>query len=244
MDKVNLDNFDWGWMDEPTEAYRILEDGSYKYMGQFHKDAIVQEIYVDNCYERFFEVERGDLVLDVGASVGPFTYSILDKKPKHVFCFEPSSREFKTLVKNTIGHPVTHINKGISDKNSIVENDELFGGENEMEGIAFKKFIDLFGIDKIDFIKTDCEGGEYQIFNDENIEYIKNNVKKIVGEWHLQLENHNYLEEFRRFRDTYLKEFPNHQVFSVDGIDIKWDLWNEHFLEYYRQVIIYIDNRD
>jgi len=29
----------------------------------------------------------------------------------------------------------------------------------------------------------------------------------------------------------------------VDGVDIKWDLWNEHFLDYYCEVIIYIDNR-
>ena len=242
--KKTLDNFDWGWMDEPTDVYRILGDGSHKHMGQFHKDAIIQEIYVDNCYERFFEVKQGDIVLDVGASVGPFTYSILDKGPKHVFCFEPSFQEFKTLVKNTIGNPVTHIHKGVSNKNSIVENDELFGGENEMEGITFKKFVDLFGVDKIDFIKTDCEGGEYHIFNDENMEYIKKNVKKIVGEWHLQLEGHNYVEEFRHFRDTYLKEFPNHQVYSLDNVDIKWDLWNENFLQYYRQVLIYIDNQD
>jgi FkbM family methyltransferase len=239
--KKTLDNFDWGWMDE---VYRILGDDNNKQMGQFHKDTIIREIYVDNCYEKFFEVKEGDIVLDVGASVGPFTYSILDKKPKHVFCFEPSNREFKTLVKNTIGNPVTHINKGISNKNSIVENDELFGGETEMEGITFKKFIDLFGINKIDFIKTDCEGGEYHIFNDDNMEYIKNNVKKIVGEWHLKLEGHNYVEEFRHFRDTYLKEFPNHQVYSVDNIDIKWDLWNENFLEYYHQVIVHIDNQN
>jgi len=242
--KKTLDNFDWGWMDETNEVYRILGDDNNKQMGQFHKDTITREIYVDSCYEKFFEVKEGDIVLDIGASVGPFTYSILDKKPKHVFCFEPSYREFKTLVKNTIGNPVTHINKGISDKNSIVKNDELFGGETEMEGITFKTFVDLFGVDKIDFIKTDCEGGEYHIFNDDNMGYIKNNVKKIVGEWHLRLENHNYVEEFRHFRDTYLKEFPNHQVYSIDNIDVKWDLWNEHFLEYYNQVIVHIDNQD
>ena len=241
--KKTLDNFDWGWMNEPNDSYRVLE-GENKQIGQFHKETIIREIYVDNCYEKFFEVNEGDIVLDIGASVGPFTYSILDKKPKHVFCFEPSYREFKTLVKNTIGNPVTHINKGITDKNSIVENDELFGGETEMEGITFKKFIDLFGVDKIDFIKTDCEGGEYHIFNDDNMDYIKNNVNKIVGEWHLKLENHNYVEEFRHFRDTYLKQFPNHQVYSTDNIDIKWDLWNEHFLEYYHQVIVHIDNQN
>ena len=240
---IDLTNFNWGWMDEPSNTYRVMPDRSHKDMGQFHKDSITQEIFVDKCYERFFEVEENDIVLDVGASVGPFTYSILHKKPKHVFCFEPSEKEFKTLVNNTIGHPVTQINKGISNVNSIVMNDHLFGGEDQMESITFSKFIELYGIEKIDFLKTDCEGGEFDIFNVENLDWIKNNVKKIVGEWHIQLKGHNNKEKFRHFRDTYLKEFPNHKIYSVDNVDIKWDLWNEHFLEYYRQIIIHIDNR-
>ena len=48
-----------------------------------------------------FEVQKGDIVLDIGASVGPFTYSILDKKPSHIFCIEPSPIEHPTLEKNT-----------------------------------------------------------------------------------------------------------------------------------------------
>ena len=222
--------FDWGTQNE------------------WYIKTIKQEIFEERIYEKFFEVEEGDIVLDIGASLGPFTYSVLSKTPKHVFCFEPCEEEFPTLVKNTIGSPVTHIMKGISDSNYTVKNDKLFnsikGMQNEMESINFKKFIDLYGIDKIDFLKTDCEGGEYDIFTDENYEFIKNNVKKIAGEWHL---NENYYEgskeKFRKFRDNYLKNFPNHQVFSVDGVDIKWDLWNEHFLDYYNEIIIYIDNR-
>ena len=118
---IDLTNFNWGWMDEPSLTYHVMPNGEHKDMGEYHKESIIREIFVDKCYEKFFEVEKGDIVLDVGASVGPFTYSILNKKPKHVFCFEPSEREFKTLVKNTVGNPVTHINKGISNKNSIVE---------------------------------------------------------------------------------------------------------------------------
>jgi len=240
---IDLTNFNWGWMNNLTETYHIMPDGSHKDMGQYHKDSITQEIFIDKCYEKFFEVEEGDIVLDIGASVGPFTYSILNKKPKHVFCFEPSESEFKTLVGNTLGYPVTQINKGISNVNSVVMNDHLFGGEDQMESITFLKFIDLYGIDKIDFLKTDCEGGEFDIFTLENLDWIKKNVKKIVGEWHIQLQGHNNVEKFRQFRDVYLKEFPNHQVYSVDNVDIKWDLWNEHFLEYYAQIIIHIDNR-
>jgi FkbM family methyltransferase len=218
-----------------------MPDGSHKDMGQYHKDSITQEIFIDKCYEKFFEVEEGDIVLDIGASVGPFTYSILNKKPKHVFCFEPSESEFKTLVGNTLGYPVTQINKGISNVNSVVMNDHLFGGEDQMESITFLKFIDLYGIDKIDFLKTDCEGGEFDIFTLENLDWIKKNVKKIVGEWHLRTPEHKVA--FRNFRDNILTQFDKYEVFAVDGVNIKWDLWNDHFIEYYCEVILYIDNR-
>lgn len=239
---IDLSNFDWGWMSEPTDKTFIHNDGRVQAMGEYHKDTIISEIFLQRAYERFFEVDEGDFVLDIGASVGPFTYSILHKKPKHVICLEPSENEFKTLFKNVCGYPVTPINKGISNVNSIEESNELFGGESHMETITFDKLRNLFSLEKIDFIKTDCEGGEYYIFNDENMSFIKKNVKKIVGEWHLSLKDQN--AKFRHFRDTYLKEFPNHEVYSIDGVNIKWDLWNEHFLEYYRQVILYIDNRN
>lgn len=222
-------DFDWGWMDG---------DESYS---KFHKNAITEEIFNNNIYEKFFEVNEGDIVVDIGSSVGPFVKSILNKKPKHVFCLEPSEVEFKTLVKNTIGYPVTQINKGVSHTNGVIESDQLFGGESLMETITFKKLIDLYNISKIDFLKLDCEGGEYDVFNDENLDFIKNNVKKIAGEWHLGLPNLN--AQFVKFRNNILTQFDKYEVYSIDGVDIKWDLWNDHFIEYYSEVIIYMDNR-
>lgn len=247
MDRLSLDNFDWGWMDKPLKVgpnnfvFQILSDGTKKHMSHYHRDSIIQEIFNEKIYEKFFEVNNGDLVVDVGASVGPFTYSILHKHPKHVYCFEPSIKEFKTLNKNVRGYPVTTINKGISNVNSIVDSNMLFGGESEMETITFKTFIENYSMDKIDFLKTDCEGGEYDIFNDENEDYILNNVKKIVGEWHLNTKE--LKDKFRQFRDFYLNKFDRYEVYSLDGVNIKWDLWNEHFIEYYNEVIINIDNR-
>ena len=229
INKEELSDFDWGWMN--TNGINA----------EYHKNTMYDEIFNQRIYERFFEVEEGDIVFDIGSSVGPFTKSILGKKPKHVFCVEPSSSEFKTLVKNTLGYPVTQINKGIGSTNGIVESNQLFGGETHMESINFKKLLNLYGIEKIDFLKTDCEGGEYEIFRDENIEFIKNNVKKISGEWHLRTDEGR--EKFRHFRDNVLPNFDNYQIFSVDNIDIKWELWTERFLEWYDEIIIYIDNR-
>jgi FkbM family methyltransferase len=239
---MDLTKFDWGWMDKPTER-TLSSNGITKSHGQWHKDAITQEIFNDKLYEQFFSVDEGDIVMDFGASVGPFTYSILDKNPKHVYCFEPSPQEIDTLIKNTQNGPVTVINKGISDVEGEFEFN-LFGvedGTKIAKSTTFDIIREEFNITKIDFIKTDCEGGEYSIFNNKNIFWIKENVRKVVGEWHLDSPQRK--EQFRIFRDTYLRLFPNTEVFSVDGVNIKWSLWNENFIDYYRQILIYIDNR-
>lgn len=224
----NLENFDWGWMNDE---------------GYFHKEAITSEIFENKLYEKFFGVEENDIVLDVGASIGPFTYSILDKKPKKVICVEPSPKEHQTLFNNVSNENVTIVKKGISKEDGDVISTYVFGGnQDELYGISFHSLLKENNVNKIDFLKTDCEGGEYHIFNNENFFWIKENVKKIVGEWHLN--DSVTREKFVLFRDTYLRLFPKTYVFSVDGIDIKWDLWNDHFLNYYTEVIIYIDNRD
>ena len=88
------------------------------------------------------------------------------------------------------------------------------------------------------FLKS--TGGEYHVFTPEHLEFLKT-IPKITGEWHLQTEEEKSL--FRNFRDNILPNFNNYEVYSVDDVNVKWDLWNEHFIEYYRQVIIHIDNR-
>ena len=222
----NFSNFDWGTAND------------------WYKKSILEEFTENSVYCRIFNVEEDDIVVDVGASNGPFPYVIKNKKPLHVYCFEPSIEELPALQNNLNGLEYTIIPKGMSDINGK-DKFELFGVTNqnlEADSITFQSFLKSYNVKKIDFLKTDCEGGEYSIFNRENIWWIKENVRKISGEWHL--ETLDQKEKFREFRDIYLKLFPNHDVFSVDGHGIKWDLWNEHFIEYYNQVIIYIDNRD
>lgn len=240
MDKLSLENFDWGWMTNDSDEVYIYPDGTVISSAKYHREQIIQEIFSNSIYEKFFGVDKGDIVLDIGASHGPFTYSILHKEPEHVYCIEPSKIEFPILVKNTRGFAVTPINKGISNESNLIYNDQVFGTDKLMEGISFKKLVDLYSLDKIDFLKTDCEGGEYEIFSLGNINYIKNNIKKISGEWHLHTKEEK--SKFRFFRDSILINFPNFEVFSVDGVNIKWDVWNEHFIEYYNQVIFYIKN--
>lgn len=208
------------------------------------KETIIKEIFVDNIYERLFEVEEGDIVLDIGASLGPFTYSILHKNPSHVIAVEPGLEEYITLVKNTRHGNVTHLNKGIGSEIGEFNFPYVFHNPDgdKIYSTTFKKIVQDFNLNKIDFLKTDCESGEYDIFNIENLIWIKQNVRKIAGEWHLR---HPDLKvKFRQFRDVYLRVFPNYEIFSFDGVHLnKEGVWTEDFINYYGEIMIYIDNR-
>lgn len=208
------------------------------------KETVEKEIFEDKIYERFVQVEEGDVVFDIGASLGPFTYSILDRNPSQVFSFEPSYEEFKTLVLNTRHGNVTHINKGIGNTVGEFNFIDVFdvSGGHKLYSTTFNKVIKDYNIKQIDFLKTDCESGEYDIFTLENLFWIKKNVKKISGEWHLS--STELKEKFKLFRDVYLRVFPNFKIFSFDGVDITWSIWNDDFIPYYKEIMIYIDNRN
>ena len=206
---------------------------------EWYVSQATQEIFEYNIYERLFEVEEGDVVVDLGASLGPFTYSILPKNPKQCFVVEPLSYHIDILNKNVGRENVKIIQGAISDKkkleitwDNITETSPTF---------TFKEFLDDNNINKIDFLKCDCEGGEYDVFSKSNIEFLKT-IPKIVVEFHLRNDENFHQCKFRWFRDNILNMFENFEVYSIDGVNIKWDLYNEHFIEYYNEVIFYFRN--
>ena len=225
-------NFDWG-----IAANNV-----------WFKNVVQSEIFEHNVYQKFVPVKQGDIVLDVGASVGPFAWSIRDAKPSRVICVEPHKQLFKTLQKNV---QFECINKAIGATNGVELQKGLFNenfietqeAENiaEVETITFKSLLEQYKVDKINFLKIDCEGGEYDIFTDENIDWIQANVDYIVGELHLTDES--LKAKFRHFRDKYLTRFSNVEVHSYDNVNIKHNIHTDWFIEYYSTINIYIDNR-
>ena len=206
----------------------------------WYKDQATKEIFENNTYERIFEVEEGDIVVDLGASLGPFTYSILPKNPKQCYVVEPLSYQIGILHNNVGQDNVKIIQGAITDKKNIV-----ISWDNVTESVptfTFKEFLEENNITHIDFLKCDCEGGEYDVFQPSNIEFLKT-IPKIVTEFHMKEDENFHKCKFRWFRDNILPQFDNIQIYSVDGVDIKWDLWNEHFMEWYNEIIIYMDNR-
>ncbi len=232
MSNNKLDNFNWG-----------------SSQGWF-KDEIRKE-FIDRGgqYQVEFKVEDGDIVFDFGASIGPFTYQIKNQNPSKVVCIEPSSTLISTLIDNCqttkLNCEIFKVGVGSTSGEEVLHAYDVKEGEiKEILGkfptLTFMDIVKNANVDKIDFLKTDCEGGEYNIFNDSNFWWIKENVKKIVGEWHIA----NYKEKFKIFRDTYLRLFPKVKLYSIDMFEINKDyIFTEDFLDYYTEVIVYIDNR-
>ena len=228
-----IDGFDWGANSEETI------------------NIVGPEIFENRIYEKFAFVKDGDVVVDIGANVGAFAYSIKDRLIKKIYCVEPSNGLIETLRKNLKNMPYSIINKAISSQNA--DNIDLPNSHcifnhigDSYNSITFKKFIEDNNISNIDFLKVDCEGGEYEIFNEENRDYIINNVKNIALEWHFL--NESTIENFKVFRNFYLNGYL-YKAFNRYGEDITIDILNDQYLidfeSYHRpyfngQFIIYI----
>ncbi len=236
-----MEDFDWGVIAKNEWFVQVLK----------------KEIFTDHCYEKFFPVVENDLVVDIGASIGPFTYSVMDKKPRRVFCLEPSIELFPTLLHNTERFKeVICLNRAITNKdgqdtisgmyNPHRATNAMGGGNNSVPSIRFKTFLDTFGIKAIDFLKLDCEGGEYDVFTEENFPWMLETVRKISGEWHLG----SHMKEFRNFYNMFLRRFPKFEVTSSiggdhlkDSEDVKGWIHDINFDGYYETVNVFIDNR-
>jgi len=245
----------FGFQDNAAYVLRLNQKSLFKFFMDWGEnephvsEKICEEVFMYGIYERYREVKEGDIVFDIGANVGAFARSIVDKKPEQVYCIEPSDSMVKSLEKNLTGYPVTIINKAITDKIGTQELTEDYHvyqhSTDEFETITFSEVIK--DVDHIDFLKMDCEGGEYSIFTEDNYEFLTKKVKHIAGEFHLWGVP-DAVENFKRFRDLYLTS-QNYIVLDRWDIDITDKIFDDKFIDDYSsrhtivaQVMIYITN--
>lgn len=165
---------------------------------------IVCEIFYDKVYERdYVKVSNGDVVVDIGANYGVFSLYAQQFNPSKVYAVEPIKSTFKCMSKNLEEYGVVCVNKAISNtdgfevfaitdvngNNFSIKNSEGYHpsqmiNEEIVETVDINTFINDYNIEKIDFLKVDCEGGELDLFEQIDKTYLSNNIKKIAIEYH------------------------------------------------------------
>lgn len=123
-------------------------------------------------------IEEGDIVVDCGAFTGRFTM-LAAQKAKKVFAFEPDPKNFillKTACRNLTNVKLFNLalwdqrgmfrlkrsSKGFESSLINIDHGELIG-KYMVKTERFDIWAKKRGIDKIDFLKVEAEGGEPEV---------------------------------------------------------------------------------
>jgi FkbM family methyltransferase len=161
------------------------------------------EIFVNGDYEKepSCVIEKGDVVLDIGANKGFFTLNALQKGASKVYSVEPVKHSYEQIKKLLNDFPnVEPINNAIGETNGtismFVDSDasatncvttygDMFGRESnkvDVESININTLIEQID-SKINYMKVDCEGSEFELFKTITEQNLKN-IDKLVIETH------------------------------------------------------------
>lgn len=184
---------------------------------------LVKEIYEDRVYERFFHVEKNDIVVDVGANIGTFTLNAWKKTGKQgkVIAIEPENRNYERLctnirinkcnnvfplnmaVSNFNGTADFHI-KNVSLQHTLLSETTLSFPTHTIATtkVTVRTLAHVFqhlNISQIDFLKIDAEGSELEVLKGAEPLLKKRQIQKVsVAAYHSKTQAQeitNYLKK-------------------------------------------------
>lgn len=190
-------------------------------------------------YQHFYQVKKGDSVIDGGANVGVLSLLFSKKVSQngHVYCFEPDVHNIKMLQANFELNTVLD-NYSIHDEllwssNTMIDFQESgtvassalwFSDETAIvkkKAVTLDTWCQLNGINRLDFIKMDIEGAEL-----EAIEGCRDSIKKFqpnfaIASYHMVNGEPTYIKLeafFKSIGYPYVtKKFSGYEIITFAG---------------------------
>lgn len=168
-----------------SDGLRTLEtrDGlKIRIRGNIWDARIVREMYVRRDYLQHIILPAAPVVIDIGGYIGDFTIYAAKYLNARVYVFEPTAENYALLLENVaingLQDRITAFNAAVSNAGSITLNvQKQEEGEIHVSahryGESEKRVVPAYlperiladnGLEHVDLLKIDCEGGEYEIF--------------------------------------------------------------------------------
>jgi FkbM family methyltransferase len=219
-------------------VYKITSD-IFLYLRKSSADLFIAwEVFEMKVYQQpGFSIEKDDIVIDIGAQIGCFSLFASKKAYQgQVFAFEPLPDNYDLLFLNKTLNRQKNLsisNDAVTDKQGkqklyISGNNTgghsmystMFTGKKfvQCNTITLANILDTYKLSKVDYLKIDTEGSEYEILlNLKESSLLK--IEKIVMEYHDGVRGHNHSE---------LVDFLKRFGFIIT---IRHNIWEKYFFK-------------
>lgn len=213
-------------------------------------------------------INQGDIVFDVGANIGEWTQGVLDNvQPKHIFAFEPVPSIADIFRQKIVDDRVSLHEFAVSQEcgsasffhNPYVEGcladgtlsslykrsrvEKMFdvsGQEIAVNTVRLDDFCTEQGVDRINFLKIDTEGAEWDVFSGAEKLIREGNIDFIQFEY-----GQTYTDSSRTLKEIYhyLQNF-GYAIFKIhfEGLAYVRE-WSDAFEDYYQSNFLAISPR-
>lgn len=122
----------------------------------------IREIYVRNIYlpNKLMQIRDGDIVVDLGANIGNFTnLALAHGSHVRVIAIEPNEK-LAAIFEQSVGQNPGHRER-VQLIRAVLGSAGTFTAPLKTEA----EVIEAAGVDRIDFLKCDIEGGEFNLLH-------------------------------------------------------------------------------
>jgi hypothetical protein len=187
----------WKLYDDKSNTFSIQSFETNKDLTSYWGyDFIYNEIYnwefsQTGCIYEMFDclIKPNDVVVDLGSNVGFFSVKSSEFASK-VISIDGSPEAYSCLVENCKDlQNVLTLNANILSPES--EQSWLWSVKGNPLRMTLDDVFDLYQLDRIDFLKCDIEGGEYDLFNSLSEETLSK-IDRIAIETHDDKKNEHF----------------------------------------------------
>ena len=173
----------------------------------------VKETFLDAFYTRYgVSIQDGWTVVDIGAGIGDFSiYAAYDKPNTTIYAYEPFFDSYELFIKNLQLNNIENVNpfqiaiwstdgELILDASSgeplqitsrKIDGTSEQGKRDFVQAISLLSILEAHAVEKVDLIKMDCEGAEYEVLM-KVLPGTFDKIERIIMEYHNLDSDRNY----------------------------------------------------